>query len=93
MTNKQITAAFAKQTHTKAMAWSLYIQDGVIYSYGPHFPLAIRLHGRVYMNTDKYSRTTSKHQSQLRFALRLEDIDPIPCTTEEIKKLVSLQSV
>ena len=38
----------------------------VVYSYGYHFPMYIFKAGRWYRNTDKYSVTTSKHQSQLR---------------------------
>lgn len=38
----------------------------VVYSYGYHFPMYVydREHGRWLANKDKYSRTTSKHQSQ-----------------------------
>ena len=36
----------------------------VVYSYGNHFPMYVFYHVRWYRNTDKYSVTTSKHQSQ-----------------------------
>lgn len=40
----------------------------VVYSYGYHFPMYVydREHGKWVGNKDKYSRTTSKHQSQAR---------------------------
>jgi len=38
----------------------------VVYSYGKHFPMYIWTEGHWYGNADKYSRTTSKHQSQCR---------------------------
>jgi len=38
----------------------------VVYSFGTHFPMFIYTSGQWYENTDKYSRTTSKHQSQAR---------------------------
>lgn len=41
----------------------------VIYSYGGHFPLAFKYDNRVYVNTDKYSVTTSKQQTYLKQAL------------------------
>lgn len=36
----------------------------VVYSYGYHWPLFVRYNGVWYENTDKYSRTTSRHHSQ-----------------------------
>lgn len=38
----------------------------VVYSYGPHHPLYVfeRSTGKWYRNTEKYSRTTSRHSSQ-----------------------------
>ena len=38
----------------------------VVYSYGYHFPIYIWLDGVWYENTDKYSVSTSKHQTQAR---------------------------
>jgi hypothetical protein len=38
----------------------------VVYSYGHHFPIYIWLDGLWYENTDKYSVSTSKHQTQAR---------------------------
>jgi hypothetical protein len=37
----------------------------VVYSYGRHFPMYAYSFGQWYRNADKYSVTTSKHQSQL----------------------------
>ena len=36
----------------------------VVYSYGRHWPLYINWNGVWFSNTDKYSRTTTKHASQ-----------------------------
>ena len=38
----------------------------VVYSYGYHFPIYVFKRGKWYGNSDKYSVSTSKHQSQLR---------------------------
>ena len=35
----------------------------IVYSYGDHFPMYVFHRGRWYRNTDKYSVTTSIHQS------------------------------
>lgn len=36
----------------------------VVYSYGSHFPIYAKIKGKWYGNKDKYSVSTSKHQSQ-----------------------------
>lgn len=38
----------------------------VVYSYGVHFPMYAKLRGAWYANKDKYSVSTSRHQSQYR---------------------------
>jgi hypothetical protein len=53
---------------------NLFIENNVLYSYGYHFPLAVRLKGDsgdyiFLVNIGKYSISTSKHQSYLRQAL------------------------
>lgn len=42
---------------------SLYVEKGVLFSYGSHFPLAIHLGRYQLINADKYSNSTGKHQS------------------------------
>lgn len=44
---------------------NVFFADGVIYSYGHHFPMAINVDGFYICNGDRYSNTTSKHQSIL----------------------------
>jgi hypothetical protein len=48
-------------THTP-----LFIEGDTLYSYGHHYPLAKRQEGGVWVNTQKYSVTTSKHASLVR---------------------------
>lgn len=38
----------------------------VVYSYGHHFPIYIFAGGQWFANEDKYSQSTSRHQSQAR---------------------------
>lgn len=40
-----------------------------LFSYGPHFPLAIKTAAGILVNADYYSRTTSRHQRATAFAL------------------------
>lgn len=44
---------------------NVFFENGVIYSYGHHFPLAVNVDGFYICNGDRYSNTTSKHQSIL----------------------------
>ncbi len=41
----------------------IFIDGDVLYSFGHHFPLLVRTPSGFVMNADKYSSTTSKHQS------------------------------
>jgi hypothetical protein len=52
---------------------NVFTDGNTIYSYGRHFPMAIRCQDetgtRMLVNEDKYSVTTSKHQSAVRTVL------------------------
>jgi hypothetical protein len=70
MNRKQVAEGFALQFPARGKASSMYYDGPVAYSYGEHFPLAvITAPGHVTVNTDKYSSTTSRHQSTIRGAL------------------------
>jgi len=55
----------------------------VVYSYGYHFPMFIFINGHWYENSDKYSVSTSKQQSQAR-----PTMETIKLNTEDMKKLL-----
>ena len=55
----------------------------VVYSYGRHFPMFIHLKGVWYENSDKYSVSTSKHQSQSHPMM-----DTVKLNTEDMKRLL-----
>src|SRR3712207_929102 len=44
---------------------SLFHRNGILFSYGSHFPIALRVGGAILVNGDTYSVSTSKHQSYL----------------------------
>jgi hypothetical protein len=54
------------------------ITDGMtIYSYGRHFPMAVKLdNGDIVVNEERYSVTTSKHQGALRTVLGICGFGP-----------------
>lgn len=57
----------------------------VIYSYGLHFPMYAFINNQWYRNTDKYSSSTSRHQSRCR----LYNIDYIELNTIELKNKIN----
>lgn len=67
LTNQQIFREFVNGTqNAKTAHGTLYIENGVLYSYGKHWPLAVKVKETFYINGSKYSRTTSKQTTQLR---------------------------
>ena len=75
MNRKEVCESFAAQCPARGKASSMYYDGPVAYSYGEHFPLAIitTKPGAVNaatFNADRYSPTTSRHQSTMRAALR-----------------------
>jgi hypothetical protein len=71
MSNQTIITKFVNGATTgKNSTGSLFIDGDTIYSYGKHFPLARRnADGTFWVNSDKYSVTTSKQQSMVRGAI------------------------
>jgi len=91
----EISEAFAKGLRTgKARAdrsfpqGRVFIDGNAIFSFGRHFPIAVKTGEKTAeFNTDKFSVTTTKQQSEVRRALisqgfKLKDVD-----TATIKRL------
>ena len=92
MNRKEVAEGFAAQHPARGKPSSMYYDGKVAYSYGEHFPLAVitTKPGAVNsatFNTDKYSATTSRHQSTLRAGLRERGYVITDGTTEELKEL------
>lgn len=68
MKNSEVAEAFANG-ETEAFGSHVFIGGNVIYSWGLHFPMAIRLDDGFLINKSKYSPSTSKHQYYVRQAL------------------------
>jgi hypothetical protein len=67
MTNNQFITKFVSgATKGKNSTGSLFIEGDTLYSYGYHFPLAKRVPGGFWVNPERYSVTTSKHQGRVR---------------------------
>lgn len=69
----EVARAWGAQSQAEARYRSMYFDRNVIYSYGTHFPIAMILqpdgHEIVLVNSDRYSVTTSGHQSEVRYVL------------------------
>ena len=74
MRNEQVIEAFVENNNISMKGSNVFIEGHILYSYGQHFPLAVRINdeqGNKYfiLNNQKYSITTSRHQFHLRKAL------------------------
>jgi hypothetical protein len=69
VSNKKLAQMFAGGAR-KGRSNSMFIEDDVVYSYGHHFPIAVRRRrGEYDFNEDRYSNTTARHKSHIRNAL------------------------
>ena len=71
---------------TKGTGSRMFIEGDVIYSYGRHFPIALRLKDNIFLvNIDKYSSSTSRHQSYVISAISsAHEGSIIECNTQDI---------
>lgn len=82
-----LARAYARRelTEGKAREGRVFVEGDTIYSYGHHFPIAHRIRDNEYLlNEDKYSTTTSKQQSEVKFALEREGAKIVDTDTHEI---------
>ena len=90
MNRKEVTESFASQSKPRGKASNLYYDGKVAYSYGSHFPLAVITgEKKVTVNGDKYSSSTSRHQSQMRHALTQEGYVITEADTDTMKALAA----
>jgi hypothetical protein len=68
--DKFISGANAGTIKRSATGYTpLFIEGDTLFSYGHHYPLAKRVDGGFWVNSEKYSATTSKHASKVRYAI------------------------
>lgn len=63
-----------------------------VFSYGEHFPIAIRRRTATepwLVNEDKYSPTTTRHQSQVLGGVLASGKGHIKCSTQNLKNLLN----
>lgn len=66
MNQRDVATKWAKQSKPSAKASNLYFEGPVLYSYGPHFPLArlAEVNGEriAFINPNYYSHSTERHK-------------------------------
>jgi len=97
--NEDVIEAFA-QGKREGKTKHLFIEGNVLYSYGYHFPIAIRLWEvdtyKYIINSDRYSMTTSRHQNALIRAIggKKNIIKEVPTDRmENYKKFTEVKEV
>ena len=70
---------FATGIGERCNGGNVFFEGNTIYSYGHHFPMAIKFNGKLLYNDDTYSVSTSKHQGIVRGACRQYEF--IHCAT------------
>jgi hypothetical protein len=91
MTIKKVIHEFSKQAKESGRAGNVFFEGRVLYSYGHHFPLAFIRGGRAFINTSKYSVSTSRQQSYTRQELA-GAYELTEMTTEDIKTQIAEDS-
>ncbi len=88
MRNKEVCKAFVedKKAKTGHLFTEIIGTNCIIYSYGHHFPLGVKLSdGRVFINSDKYSQTTSRHRGELAYCLGFNGFEDLKKNGHERK--------
>jgi hypothetical protein len=65
-THEEVIKAFVNGEDAPYEGHNVFFEENILYSYGAHFALAVRLPKRIIINGDKTSASTSKHQSILQ---------------------------
>ena len=79
--------------HRDAKGLNIFSDDGTIYSYGKHFPIARHIRNQAHrdcilLTTERYSKTTSKHTS-----LTLEEIHRVWPSSRIVERLFLVPNV
>lgn len=88
--NREIAKAFANgETYARTNHGTMFIDGNIIYSYGRHYPIAVRNGPKVaYVNSDKFSATTSKQSGYVRSALIGAGFELVEMPTSNLKAFI-----
>jgi hypothetical protein len=86
MKNSEVANTFV-DSDAEVKTKHFFIEGNVIYSYGYHFPVCVKLSdGYFLFNKDGYSNTTSRHKSLVSRQLPTDRI--ILLRTEQLKQAI-----
>ena len=88
MNNKDLARAFCAQLKPSGKGSNFYYRGKVAFSYGEHFPIAFIREPRIFINSDKYSVTTTRQQSHMRNAAHFAQLDVTEVDTATIRELI-----
>jgi len=92
MNNKQVAETFVNERvwgKAKVEGSNLFIEGRTIYSYGYHFPIAIRLEDNTFLlNEDGYSQTTAKHKGIVRREIEKQGFKLYILPTQNLKDII-----
>lgn len=77
--NYDVAHRYATGIGTRCTGHNMFFEGDVIYSYGYHFPMAIKYKGYLLFTEEGYSNTTAKHKSIVYGACSHYDI--VSCAT------------
>ena len=77
--NSEVAHRFATGIGYRCTGINMFFEGDTIYSYGYHFPIAIKWKGYLLFNDDRYSNSTARHQSYVWGAC--SHMDMVHCAT------------
>lgn len=69
MSVQSFTDAYVSNPDKSSCGSNMMVFDGVIYSYGKHYPIAIHRDGKFYVNNTPSSKTTNRHVTSVKRSL------------------------
>lgn len=101
MRNSEVVAEYIDCSESEAKTKHLFVEKEVLYSYGYHFPLCVKLRDAWIINSNGYSKTTACHRGLVtskiaglayryleRAKKKGEHEDIILMDTEEMQRLI-----
>lgn len=64
-TNQEAIDAFVNMSLDEVIGSTIFYQDSHLFSYGTHWPIAVRKDGVVWINKTKRSATSSRHVTEV----------------------------
>jgi len=85
LNNTEVAQAFARGERN-AKGNNMFVEDGVVYSWGTHFPIAVWCGNQCLFNSDGYSSSTGRHKNLVWTAIQhaLKGSELIYASTKEL---------